>query len=113
MGSARVWVHRRHEDYPSVGVGLLTIDEGLADALIKAGCAQPWHTDQRKLIPYDPSQPAMQSANKPKRGRPRKQPTETTPPSQDLEIEPSQADVEEAAKAKYPRYKRRDIRAEK
>ena len=113
MGNARGWVHRRHEDYPDVGVGLLTMDEGVANALLEAGCAQDWQTDQRKLIPYDPSQPPVQSAIKPKRGRPRKPPTETTPPSEDGGIEPSQADVEEAAKAKYPRYKRRDLRAEK
>ena len=111
MGMARIWVYRRHLDYPSVSIGLQLVEEQIAEAMIVAHCAQDWQTDQRKLISPSVSRPPVpETAPKAKRGRPRKAstPTESTPPSEDGEIEPSQADVDEA-----PRYRRRDLRAEK
>lgn len=101
-------------NFPSVSLGVQFVEQDVADAMIAAECAQDWQTDQRKLISPSVSRPPVPkgapspSPPKQKRGRPRKKPVESTPPSEDLETEPSQADADEA-----PRYRRRDLRAEK
>ena len=105
MSLARVWVHRRHADYPDVQTGMRFVKEEIAQVLIADECAQDWQTDMRRLLPEDPGREPQKGRRKP--GRPRKI-RESTPVSENGEIEPSRADVEEA-----PRYRRRDMRAEK
>ncbi len=85
-----VWLFRRHASYPELIPGINYVDEDVAKAVIRDGCAQDHTVDSRRLK-HITNEPAFKPVPKPaaKVSRP-------------------------AGPAKKPRtYKRRDIQAER
>lgn len=104
MTKTRIWVHKRHADYPTIQVGFRHVSAEVARKMIAAGCAQSNDTDQKRLKYVTEEVVAEAPAPTPE--------PEPAPESKEAPEPERAGPPKKVAPKKRRTYKRRDMTAE-